>query len=104
MRSTPFTARLLAATALGIVSMPATAADNGVTSTDSTLITNPSGITVTGDRKGVYSTGSALNLDNAGTIRGNGNAGSVNDADLLRRNLQTDHRRPGDQERRRQFR
>jgi len=81
MRSTPFTQRLLAATALGIISTSAAAATNGITSTDSTPISNPSGTTVTGDRTGVYSTGSALNLDNAGTIRGNGNAGSVNDAD-----------------------
>ena len=80
MRSTPFTQRLLAATAIGIISTSAAAATNGITSTDSTPISNPSGTTVTGDRKGIYSTGSALNLDNAGTIRGNGNAGSVNDS------------------------
>ena len=82
MRATATIARLLAASALSLtLAAPAQAAVNGLESSDGTPISNPSGTTITGDRKGVYSYGSELDLDNAGTIRGNGTAGSVNDSD-----------------------
>jgi uncharacterized protein with beta-barrel porin domain len=74
MREISTTARLLAATAICFtVSAPANAGDYGLQSTDATSISNPAGTTIQGDRTGVYSTGSALNLDNAGAIRGDGN-------------------------------
>ena len=76
MRATATIARLLAASALSLtLAAPAQAAVNGLESSDGTPISNPSGTTITGDRKGVYSYGSELDLDNAGTIRGNGTAG-----------------------------
>ena len=82
MRTTAFAARLLAATAIGAISsVPAWAGDYGIQSTDPTVISNPDGTTVQGDKSGVYSTGSELNLDNAGTIRGDGLSGSVFNSD-----------------------
>src|SRR3954451_7664919 len=78
MRATPFTARLLAATALCTFSPTAALAQAiGLQSTDGTLISNPDGTTLYGTKTGLLSTGSALNLDNAGTIQGDGFATSV---------------------------
>src|SRR4051794_26297176 len=78
MRSTPFTARLLAATAIcTVTATPAFSQTYGLQSTDSTPVTNPSGSTLYGTKTGVFSTGEELNLDNAGTIRGDGTNGSV---------------------------
>ena len=70
MRVISSTARLLAATAIFITSAPAFAALNGLESADSTLISNPAGSTIQGDRKGIFSFGPEFHLDNAGTIRG----------------------------------
>jgi uncharacterized protein with beta-barrel porin domain len=78
MRVMATTARLLAATAICCAfSARALAQDYGLQSTDATPITNPSGSTLEGAKTGVYSTGEELNLDNAGTIRGNGLASST---------------------------
>jgi len=77
--------RLLAATGMCIVSSAALAQDYGLQSTDSTPINNPSGTTLQGAKTGILSTGSQLNLDNAGTIRGDGTAvtGRIADAGIL---------------------
>lgn len=78
MRVSARRARLLAATAIcTVVSTSAFAQDYGLQSTDSTPVSNPSGTTLYGNRTGILSTGSALNLDNEGTIRGDGTATSV---------------------------
>ena len=81
MRALGITARLLAATAIYMTSTQAFAADNGLESADSTLITNPAGTTILGARKGVFSSGPELNLNNAGTIRGNGLQGGFYNPD-----------------------
>ena len=72
MRAISITARLFAATSICAISAPAFAQQIGQVSTDSTLISNPAGSIIQGDSKGIFSTGPVLNLDNAGTIRGNG--------------------------------
>ena len=73
MRATRHAGRLLAATAICLVyPTPAVAGDYGITSEDATPVLIASGETVEGDKSGVYSTGTELNLTNEGTIRGNG--------------------------------
>src|SRR4051794_36821474 len=82
MSARAFQARLLAATAICVFSpTPAFAQLYGLQSTDATPISNPSGTTLYGTKTGVLSTGSALNLDSAGTIRGDGTNGSVSASD-----------------------
>ncbi|HWC56295.1 MAG TPA: hypothetical protein VG434_04935, partial [Sphingomicrobium sp.] len=85
MRGMTIKMRLLAATGMCIVSSAALAQDYGLQSTDSTPISNPSGTTLQGAKSGVLSTGSQLNLDNAGTIRGDGTevTGRIADAGIL---------------------
>ncbi|MFL6758507.1 hypothetical protein [Sphingomonas sp.] len=81
MQARASTARLLAATAMcGIFTTPAFSQTYGLQSTDSTPVSNPSGSTLYGTLTGVYSTGSSLDLDNAGTIRGDGPNLTVNDS------------------------
>ena len=82
MRAMGTTARLLAATAICCAfSARALAQDYGLESTDGTPITNPAGTTIEGAKTGILSTGEELNLDNAGTIRGDGLNGSVFNSD-----------------------
>jgi uncharacterized protein with beta-barrel porin domain len=82
MRTLGITARLLAATAISLLAAsPAQAADNGLESHDATPVINPSGTTIEGDKKGIYSDGEEFNLDNGGTIRGNGTTGGVTASD-----------------------
>ncbi|WP_118857857.1 hypothetical protein [Sphingomonas mesophila] len=66
-------ARLLAASALTALSAaPALADIHGVVSSDPTPVTIAAGDSITGDKSGVYSDGTELNLTNNGSIRGNG--------------------------------
>ena len=81
MRATPFTARLLAATALGLTTSSAYAADYGILVSDP----NPAplnlfnGSLITGDKTGLLSTGGRLNLSISGYtwIIGNGGHGGA---------------------------
>jgi uncharacterized protein with beta-barrel porin domain len=78
MRATANLARLLAATAFCVVTATqANAADNGLESSDGTLVTNPDGSAIQGDLNGIYAFGDEFNLDNAGTIRGDGTTGGI---------------------------